>query len=421
MPNLLSLNNYYYRRGGSDVVMFEHDDLFSSLGWDTAIFSMQHRSNEPSEWDKYFISELEYGEDYSFLQKLSMAAKIVYSLEARKNLSDLLTVFKPDIAHAHCIYHHLSPSVLSLLHERGIPTVITAHELKLACPAYKMFNDNGVCEECKGGNLLHVIKNRCIYNSLLTSTMVAIESGVHRLFGLYRKNLDRVVTPSLFFRDKLAEWGWPMEKLVYIPNFIRADEHIPRYEAGKYFLYFGRLAPEKGVITLMQAALQVGARLRIVGTGPSEQELKSLVPAGANIEFMDYCSGETLWEHIRGARAVILPSEWYENAPISILEAYANGKPVIGARIGGIPEMLKDGETGYLFKSGNTEELAERMAKMQAMPDTEIAAMGKAARDYVGSTFTPQRYLGDMLDLYKSLGVAVSDSAIHKKSKKSIY
>ena len=404
---LLSLNTYNYRRGGSDAVFLDHDKLFKNINWDTAVFTMHHPENDASVWSEYFADELEFGNAYNIGQKLVMASKVIYSWEARAKLGQLLNTFKPDIAHAHCIYHHLSPSVLSLLHERGIPTVMTAHDLKLACPAYKMLNKNGICEKCKNGNLLHLIKNRCIHNSLATSTLVAVESAIHKTFGLYRNNLDRITTPSLFFRDKLIEWGWSPDKIVYIPNFINSDNYTPQYEAGNYFLYFGRLAPEKGVDTLIEAARQAGVPLRIAGTGPYEDTLKAMVSDTEDqIEFLGYCSGEKLWKEIREARAIVLPSQWYENAPISILEAYASGKPVIGARIGGIPEMLEEGKTGYLFESANAEDLASKMELLNSLPDIKITEMGRAAQNYVSSTFTEQRYLIDMLSIYSSVGVA---------------
>src|SRR5690606_2762165 len=204
--------------------------------------------------------------------------------------------------------------------------------------------------------------NRCIHNSLSASILVGIESAVHKTLGLYKNNLDRIITPSRFYRDKLIEWGWPADQLVYIPNFIHYESYTPHFNAGDYFLYFGRLAPEKGVDTLIKAALAAGIRLKIAGTGPDEQKLRQLLPDGCTtIEFMGFCSGDTLWSLIQHARAVVLPSQWYENAPISILESYACGKPVIGAQIGGITEMLIPDETGLLFESGNTAALTAQL------------------------------------------------------------
>ncbi|MEW8437172.1 MAG: glycosyltransferase family 4 protein [Candidatus Thiodiazotropha taylori] len=386
-------------------MFIDHDLMFSRNNWDTALFSMHHPKNNISPWSKYFVNELEFGHSYDIYQKIVMSSKVIYSMEARNKLNQLLNTFQPDIAHLHCIYHHISPSVLSLLQRNGVPCVMTAHDLKLACPAYKMLNDVGICEKCKNGNLFHVIKNRCLHNSLTVSSLVAIESSIHKLFRIYKKHLDIVVTPSKFFLNKLIEWGWSSSKLKYIPNFIDTTNITPNYDAGGYFLYFGRLAPEKGVDTLIKAAINSNVRLVIAGTGPFEFNLKSLAIDNKNISFVGYKSGKDLWDLILNSRAIVLPSEWYENAPISILEAYAAGKPVIGANIGGIPEMLQDEITGVIFDSGNSNDLSEKLSKLQSMPDHEVSSFGRNAREFVLNNFSPERYLNSMLELYRSLGV----------------
>ena len=401
-PKLLSLNTFHYRRGGSEAVYFNNAALFEEQGWETAYFAQHHPENDPSPWSKYFADEMEFANASGIKEKLSMAGKFIYSFEAKHKLEQLLDVFHPDIAHGHLLYHHLSPSVLAALKERNIPTVMTAHDLKLACPAYKMLNKNGICEKCINGNLLHVIKNKCVQDSLVNSTLVAVESTTHRLFGMWRKNLDSIITPSHFLRNKLIEWGWPPHQLAYIPNYIKPEEFTPQYEPGDYFLYFGRLTLDKGVATLIDAVKNSGTRLLVAGTGPDEDALREMA-AGADIEFIGYRSGDNLKRLIREARATVLPSELYENAPISILEAYASGKPVIGSRMGGIPEMVHEGETGLLFESGNTEDLASCLSKLQGMPTTEIEAMGKAGRVYVSATFTREQYLDKMLSLYDSI------------------
>lgn len=408
MPRLLSLNTYHYRRGGSDVAFLESDKLFASLGWETAVFAMHHPKNEPSPWSEYFVDELELGSNYTLAKKIGMTTKVVYSFEARKKLARLLDGWRPDIAHSHCIYHHISPSVLSLLHKRGIPTVMTAHDLKLACPAYKMLNDRGICERCKHGNLMNVALHRCIHGSLGVSSLIMVESVVHRMLGLYRHNLDRVIVPSRFYGEKLAEWGWPRDKLVHIPNFIEADNFVPQYEPGEYFLYFGRLAPEKGVDKLIRAVKGLGVALKIAGVGPSESELHALAGQDENIEFLGHCSGDRLWQLVRQSRAVVLPSQWYENAPLSILESYASGKPVIGARIGGIVEMVRDGESGFLFDPGSADDLAAKLSNAASLPEIRLKEMGQFARRHVATRFTRARFISGTLKLYAELGVDIS-------------
>lgn len=408
MKKILSINNYHYRRGGSDVVYLEHAELMESQGMSNAFFSMNHPKNYPTPWSDYFVDEIEFGHAYTLADKVSMASKVVYSFEAQRKLRRLIKDFQPDVAHLHCIYHHLSPAILPALKSAGIPTVMTAHDLKIACPAYKMLNSGGICERCNHGSVLNVIKHRCVRDSLAASVIVAVESGLHRYLDTYRKHLDRVAVPSRFFLEKFVEWGWPREKLVYIPNYADVSKFEPLYTPGKYFLYFGRMAPEKGVGTLIRAAAKSGVPLKIVGTGPIEAELKDIAAqVGGDIEFLGYRSGTELHDLVRGARAVVLPSEWYENAPMSLLESYALGKPVIGARIGGIPEMIVEGVTGWTFESQNVEELAACLDKVMAINESVMQGIGKAGRDYVEKTFSRQRYVDSMLALYRELGVKV--------------
>lgn len=406
MPRLLSINNYHYRRGGSDVVYLDHAALMEEQGWLNAFFSMNHPKNFDTPWSKYFIDEIEFGQTYSIVQKLVMASKVVYSFEAQNKLKCLLNDFPVDVAHLHCIYHGISPSIISTLRDADIPVVMTAHDLKIACPAYKMLNDTGVCERCKDGNLLNVVRHRCVHGSLAASTIIMVESSLHHALNTYQGMLDKVVVPSRFFMEKFIEWGWPRDKFAYIPNYVDASKFDPAYDSSNYFLYFGRLAPEKGIATLMCAAKLAGVKLKIAGTGPIEADLHALqVKLNGDIEFLGYRSGAELYALIREARAVVLPSEWYENAPMSVLESFALGKPVVGARIGGIPEMVIDGETGWTFESRNADDLAMLLSRLWAMPAGQIAKVGRAARNHVTCNFNRESYLRSTLALYAELGI----------------
>lgn len=406
MPTLLSVNNYYYRRGGAETVFLEHNQMFEQAGWKTVPFAMKHPRNQPSEWSGYFVEEIEFGSEYSLLQKLAMVPKVIYSVEARQKLSRLLDAAKPDICHAHNIYHHISPSILGLLHERGVPTVVTLHDLKIACPAYNMLAPDGVCERCRGGRLYNVALNKCIKGSRMLSSVVMAESVLHRALGSWSRCVDRFVVPSRFYVDKFCEWGYPRERFAHIPNFIDISQYAAGAQPGEAFLFFGRLSREKGVATLIRAAAQAGVALDIAGTGPQEEELKALAQSlQARVRFLGYLSGAGLHEAIRAARAVVLPSEWYENAPMSVLEAYAFGKTVIGANIGGIPELIRTGTTGWLFPSGDSEALAAVLREAAALPADSLMAMGADARLWVESDFSSTRYMERMRELYRGLGV----------------
>lgn len=407
MNTLLSINNYYYHRGGAETVFFNHNQMMTEENWDVVPFAMRHPQNIQSPYDKYFVEEIAYGEKYSFGKKIISAQKIIYSFEARKNIRALAEQYRPDIAHAHNIYHHLSPAIFSVLKELGIPTVLTLHDLKIACPAYKMLASDGLCERCNGGGLGNVVVRRCVKNSLVLSSLVYLEAVLHKLLGSYSQSVDKFVVPSKFYRDKFVEWGWPREKLIYIPNFIDTNViQMAGEKCGRAFVYMGRLAPEKGVATFIEALVMAGAEGWIVGAGPEEVTLKALaIEKKARIRFVGHLDKTALFSLIRQARAVVLPSEWYENAPLSVMEAYASGIPVIGAEIGGIPEMITHDKTGLLFESGDVGSLAKAITRMEQMADADVREMGRLGHKLMKDSYGPVHYKERMFDLYKSLGV----------------
>lgn len=409
MPTLLSINNYFYRRGGAEAVFLEQNRLFEQGGWQVVPFAMNHAKNLNSDWSRFFVDGIEFGEEYSWREQLTRAGKVIYSFEAQRNMRRLLREVQPSIAHAHNVYHHLSPSVLATLRRAGLPVVLTTHDLKLACPAYQMFSRGMVCEKCNGGRIHNVVARRCIKGSLPLSALVLVETAVHRILGAYEKNVDRFVVPSRFFIEKFVEWGWDSTRFAYVPNFVDVHGLRPRGGVGDSFLYFGRLAPEKGLQTLIRAAAASGIRLRVAGSGPEEAKLRKLArETNADVEFLGFRAGADLHKVIHEARAVVVPSEWYENAPVSILEGYALGRPVIGARIGGIPELIQEEKTGVTFASGQVDELAAAMRRFAAMPTSAVERMGLAGRAWVEAEFTAERYRDRLLQLYGTLGVGGS-------------
>ena len=406
MPRLLSINNYYYRRGGSEAVYFEHNQLFEAAGWEVVPFSMHNALNLPSPWSRHFVSDTA-ADQGSTLGKLARAATAIYSREAARRIREVLAEAHPDVAHAHNIYHHLSPSVLVELRRRNIPVVLTLHDLKLVCPAYKMHNRGAVCEQCRGGALRNVVKNRCIKNSAAMSALVWLESTLHQMLGLYRETVTRFVVPSRFFLAKFTEWGVDTRSFVHIPNSIDVNAFAPADgDSGESFVYIGRLVPEKGVETLIRAAAHAKVRLRIVGTGSEETALRTLAAElGGDVEFTGYLTGAPLRAAIASARAVVIPSEWYENAPISVMEASAMGRPVIGADIGGIPELIRPGETGFVFDSGSVESLAGVLIRVQRCSSSVLHNLGAAGREWMRAEFSPTAYRERMLALYSQIGV----------------
>jgi glycosyltransferase involved in cell wall biosynthesis len=405
---LLAINNYYYPRGGAEVLFLEHNRMFENIGWQVVPFAMQHDKNLATPWADYFPDEIEFGAEYGLAGKLVRAPRVIYSRQARQRMRRLLGSVQPSIAHVHNIYHHLSPSVLPLFKDRGIPVVMTLHDLKLACPAYTMMRGGELCESCRGGKLYNVAVNRCIKGSLALSSLVMVEAYAHRALGLYTDNVDRFIVPSRFLLEKLVEWGWARERFIHIPNFVDIERFQPQAQAGQRFVYCGRLDELKGVETLVRAAALARQPVTLIGRGPLEPRLRALsAELGADVHFAGYLTKDALASAIQDARAVVIPSECLENAPLALLEAYAAGRPVIGSRIAGIPELIRGDETGMLYQAGDARALAAALERFAALPNARISAMGAAGRAWVEQDFNAAIYLKRQLDLYDSLGVRV--------------
>jgi len=403
-PTLLSINNYYYPRGGAEVLFLEQNRMLEEIGWQVVPFAMRHKNNLPTKWDKHFPDEIEFGESYGPIDKLVNATRVIYSMQARARLAALLGELRPRIAHVHNIYHHLSPSILPLLRDRGIPVVMTVHDLKLACPAYTMMRDGRPCDSCRGGKVHNVLLNRCIKGSAALSGLVMLETAAHRLSRIYETGITRFVVPSRFVLETLVRWGWRRDAFVHIPNFVDLDRFRADRPIGRRFVYCGRLDKPKGVETLLRAAAQASQPVTFVGRGPAEENLRRLSDAlGADAMFTGHVSGDALVSHIASARAVIIPSELNENAPLSLLEAYAAGRPVIGANIAGIPELIREDETGALFAPGDVPALAARLEDFARLPDVRLADMGAAGRRWVEQDFNARIYRERLLALYASL------------------
>jgi glycosyltransferase involved in cell wall biosynthesis len=283
------------------------------------------------------------------------------------------------------------------------------HDLKLACPAYTMMADNQPCERCRGGKIHNVVTNRCIKGSFALSSLVLLETFVHRLFKLYEANVSKFVVPSRFVLEKLVEWGWPRDRFAYIPNFVDLERFHPDGAIGQRFVYCGRLDQLKGVRTLVRAAAQAKQPLTLVGGGPDEGHLRALTEElSADVIFLGHQTKQALAEVVQSARAVVVPSEVNENAPLAVLEAYAAGRPVVGSRIAGIPELVRPEDTGVLYRTGDVDALAAALDQFAQLPDARLAEMGKVGRRWVEQSFSAAKYRERLLDLYDSLGEPVA-------------
>jgi glycosyltransferase involved in cell wall biosynthesis len=347
------------------------------------------------------VSQVDY-DDTRLAMRLKSAGRMLYSLEAARKLRGLLDEARIDLAHLNNIYHQISPSILHTLHRRGIPTVMSLRDYKVVCGSYQMLADGRPCEACAGGRHFQAVRKRCVKDSLAASVLTSLEMTLHHpVLHLYDR-VDVFIAPSAFLRDKVAEMGFPGH-VVHLPNFVTdlgAWQPAPASAAPK-LVFFGRLGREKGLTTLLQAVKGLPLTLQIIGEGPMLEPLRSQARDGSigNVDFAGYLAGDALQREVAAASAVVVPSEWYENNPRAVIEAFALGRPVIGARIGGIPELVRHGETGLLFESGHAEDLRTQIDTLLSQP-AAAAEMGRRGRRLVETELSPERHYAGLMQIY---------------------
>ncbi|MBI5739893.1 MAG: glycosyltransferase family 4 protein [Nitrospirae bacterium] len=425
---VLHINKFHYMRAGAETAYFRTAVLLEKAGHKSAFFSMHHHKNLNYGDIKYFLPfflpNVELAKsNYNLLEQLRISGRILYSFKARDLLSRMLQEYKAiDIAHLHNIYHHISPSILPALRKRNIPVVMTLHDYKMVCTSYSMWANGTRCEDCAGGKYFMALKKRCVKNSISKTLLSTLEMYLHQKFLDIYDNVDIFISPSLFLRDKFREMGFRKE-IVYLPNFIdieNRNDFSPvtdeeREQQERAVVYFGRLSEEKGLWTLIKAAeLSSGTGnnkiiFKIIGDGPLRKRLEEAVKEKGidNVIFLGFMNHDRMWGEIKRSRAVVIPSEWYENNPLSVIESFALGMPVIGARIGGIPELIENGRTGLLFESGDAEDLAQKLRYIIDSP-ARLSEMGRNARLYAERELNSQRHYDKLLQIY--------DLAMHKRA-----
>ncbi|MDP8247221.1 MAG: glycosyltransferase [Candidatus Tritonobacter lacicola] len=405
---VLQVNKYFYPKSGSERILFNQCRLLEQSGHQVIHFSMQHSLNLPSKYAPYFVKEIDYTSCASAnaLTKARMFFKLIYSVEAERNIARLLDDEKPDIAHIHKFNQIITPSILGPLKKRGVPVVQMAHDYKRICPNYNLydFSKKEICEACKGGRYYSPIFRRCLSASFTVNLNIALEAYFHALTGAYEK-IDTFICSSRFIKDKFYENGISAKKLVHIPNFLPLGEFQSADPEPGSFAYIGRIEHHKGVRTLIDAASSLkGARLVIAGDGSARADLERHVEERglSNIQFVGHLPLTEVKNLLSKSMFTVVPSEWYENCPMSILEAQGMGIPVIGSDIGGIPELIEDTVDGFIFEPGNAEDLKEKIALLLESP-RRAREMGRSGRLKVEREYNPQLFYERLMSVYSKL------------------
>lgn len=403
---VLEINVFNYRFGGSEAVMLNTTDILRENGHEVIHFSLKWNKNLPSPQEKYFPESKETRK--GLFKSINNIIGYFYHKEAAEKLDKLLCDEKPDIAQIHLLWGQITPSVLPVLKKHHIPVIFTIHEYRMVCPNYTFRNGSGqICEQCKGRKFWKCITNKCCQGNYLLSTMMAAEMYFRNAF-LYPPNyINGLIYVSNFAKQQLEKFMPPLRNkdniiLYNLSDHIYDSVNIP--STPRYYLYFGRLSYEKGIGTLVNVMIKHPEyNLKIVGTGAEEQILnKQILESGcSNIEMLGFKKGKELQSLVRNAYFIIVPSEWYENNPMTIIEGYSASTPVIGARIGGIPEIIKDSETGYLFTSGSESDLESILHKADTLSENDYMDIRRQALSFAKKNFSRENYYPRLIKFFE--------------------
>lgn len=399
---VLAVNKFFYVRGGCERYFFDLDGLLTSRGHEVRHLSMSHSRNLPSRDSNLFVSNVDFAKRESLGREIKKGLRVIYSTEARRAMTRAVREIRPDVVHMHNIAHQLSPSIMPALKSEGVPAVQTLHDYKLICPVYVLMRGGATCEACRGGRFYNALLRGCHPSGPVAGLANTVEMYLHRsVLGSY-DSVRLFLCPSRFMYDKVKSFGVGEDRLVHLPYFIPVDDYVPAAGGDRdYYVFSGRLSREKGLPTLLEAASRApDMKLVVLGEGPLERELIERYGAEPWVEFRGHVSGEELKRVVSGAAFSVVPSEWYENQPLTILESFALGVPVIASAIGGLPEIVRNGDTGLLVEPGNPEDLASAVRWLGSNPDA-AAGMGARARRLVEEEHSPESHYGLIMDIYE--------------------
>ena len=392
---ILLVNKFWYQRGGAEKMVLLTKELLENAGHQVEIFGMNHPQNLFS--NKYFVDFVDY-KKIGFLGKIKFGARTIFNRQAKNNMAKLLTDFKPDVVHFHNIYHQLSCSVIEAVAEKKIKSVMTLHDYKFISPNYNLYHHGKIAEEGITSKYYKCFLRNCM-ESFSDSLLATLEAYFVDSKG-YKSMINKYLSPSKFLRDKFIKAGFEEKNILYLPNSI-AESNF-KINAGdlNYVAYIGRLSSEKGLKYLLIAVAKLpNIRFVIVGDGPERAELESIKQKNNldNLEFVGQKNGAELESLIAGARLLVLPSVWYENAPLSILEAKAHGKIMVASDIGGISEILPK---ELLVKPGDAVALANLIEEWFDKDEIERQSMSERLFGQVSAENRPEIYLQKLLKVY---------------------
>lgn len=404
---ILLINKFYYMRGGSETYNFALADALKAKGHEVIFFAMQDEKNLECSQSKYFVPNVDYNGKKGIGSKISAVKSFFYSKTAAEKMEELIINEKPDIAHIGLIHRQITFSVVDVLKKYHIPVVMTMHDLIFACPNYTMLVNGRVCDLCLEGKVTNCIKNKCVKGSTSKSILAAYEKK-YLLKKKYYDLIDLYITECAYYKELMEKSKVTKSRIIHKTNFLPINQKFdfnPDYK--DYVLYFGRFSKEKGLLTLLKAHKENNCRYKlvVVGAGPMKDEITAYINDNnlSNIELPGAIYGEEMEKIIEGARVIVTPSEWYENCPYSVLQSLAKGKIEVASNIGGLPELIKDGKTGFLFEPGNAKALAERVNYVMNMTKTDYDQMSEKICSEAKRNYHWEQYADMIIAEYEKL------------------
>ncbi len=407
---ILLVHKFWKKVGGAEVYFQDVRRILRSKGHDVKVFSTMY---DPGGGADIFPVDDEvvmgYAPEYlkgSFLQKVRHIPETIYSKKNKQIFKDLLLRYKPDIVHVFAIYVTITPSILEACHELGIPVVMSCNDYKHICPNYRLFHHGKVCEDCKGGKFYNAVLNNCCKHSFSVSVVSAIEAYVHDMKGIWKRNVSMFLFESEFMMNKTKEF-WSDDKFdsAFLGKPFDATKYTPTGIYDDYALYMGRLSDEKGVDVLLKAmAMAPNAKLKIAGDGNWSDHLKALADSLGlkNVEFLGSVHGDEFEALLGNCRFVVIPSIWHENFPYVMTESFARGKAVVGSDMGGIPEYIEEGVTGFVYPAQDHIKLSEIIVQLYNSHGL-AEELGNNAKQFADNEFNDDKFYSRISDIYSQV------------------
>ncbi len=397
---ILQINKFLKIVGGAETYMFQLAKALQNEGHIVKFWGMSDPENLVNDFPDLLANNIDYS-NQGLVSKLSSSINTIYSKDNRKKIAKVLGDFQPDIVHIHNYNFQLTPSILPEIKKRGIKVVQTVHDSQMVCPYHRLYNfqQDTICTKCVTGSFTNCIKDKCFDGSILKSSLGAFESMFYHKFKYYEKYIDLYISPSKFLKSVVSKRINAPIKV--IPNFTEVEQTTKDIKNKKsYYLYYGRISDEKGILEIIDIFKEIKLKLLIIGKGPIENKVNEAITDSNSIQFIGPKYGEKLFEYVQNAKYIVQSSKWYENCPMTIIEAFALKVPVIGSNHSGFKDLITNGKTGFLIDFTDKENSIKKMKKVDII---DVVQLKNNVNMFYANNLSKKIHLNKILSIYQNL------------------